>query len=85
MKTTRIILFLICGILLWNPSVYGCSVCFSVKEETLTAYHLTTVFLSFLPLSMIGGLAYFFWSQAKKKREAEASILSQTEKTSSES
>ena len=85
MKITRFILFLVCGILLSNPSVYGCSVCFSAKEGTLTAYHLTTILLSFLPLGMIGGLAYFFWSQAKKRRDAEASIISQSENKGLES
>jgi hypothetical protein len=85
MKITRYILFLICGVLLSSPSVYGCSVCFSAKEGTLTAYHLTTILLSFLPLGMIGGFVYFFWSQAKKKKENEAATLSYSGKESLES
>ncbi len=85
MKTTRFILFLFCGILISNSSVYGCSVCFSAKEGTLLAYYLTTILLSLLPLGMIGGFAYFFWSQAKKKRENEAPALPYSGKESLES
>ncbi len=33
----------------------ACSVCFSATEQNRTAFIVTTVFLSVLPLAMVGG------------------------------
>jgi hypothetical protein len=43
-----------------TPTVaYACPVCFDANEANRTAFILTTVFLSFLPLAMVGGIAYW--------------------------
>jgi len=43
----------------------ACSVCFSGRDEARTAYVLTTVLLSLLPLAMVGG--FFWWLRARSR------------------
>ena len=44
--------------LLWiSGNAEACPVCFSAKEGTRAAFIGTTIFLSLLPLWMIGGIA----------------------------
>ena len=43
----------------------ACPVCFNADEDTRSAYVVTTVVMSALPLGMIGGLAFFFRWQLK--------------------
>lgn len=53
------------------PAVaYACPVCFDANEANRTAFIATTVFLSLLPLSMIGGV--IFWIVGSARREDEA-------------
>ena len=50
----------------------ACSVCFSGRDETRTAYVLTTVLLSLLPPGLIGG--FLLWMRARSRaleREAQ--------------
>jgi len=43
-----------------TPAVaYACPVCFDANEANRTAFILTTIFLSLLPLGMVGGIAYW--------------------------
>ena len=45
---------------LGTPAVaYACPVCFDANEANRTAFILTTIFLSLLPLGMVGGIAYW--------------------------
>ncbi len=39
---------------LWPAAAPACSVCFSATEENRLAFLLTTIFLTFLPLTLIG-------------------------------
>jgi hypothetical protein len=48
----------------------ACSVCFSGSEESRAAFIGTTVFLSVLPLAMIGGLV---WWIRRRLRAIESS------------
>lgn len=43
----------------------ACSVCFSGRDEARTAYVLTTVLLSLLPLICVGGLV--LWLRARHR------------------
>jgi hypothetical protein len=47
------------GILLFCPQVWGCPVCFDANESARLAYYLTTVFLSFFPLAILGLFAWW--------------------------
>jgi hypothetical protein len=50
----------------------ACSVCFSGRDESRTAYVLTTVLLSLLPLALVGG--FLLWMRARSRaleREAQ--------------
>ena len=48
----------------------ACSVCYVGAEESRKAFLLTTVFLSLLPLGMVGSFVWWIW---RRMREAEAS------------
>jgi hypothetical protein len=43
----------------------ACSVCYAGAEESRKAFLFTTVLLSLLPISMIGGLAWWVWRSAR--------------------
>ena len=43
----------------------ACSVCYAGAEESRKAFLFTTVLLSLLPISMIGGLAWFVWRSVR--------------------
>jgi len=53
--------------LVWLTPVVAaaCSVCFSGAEESRAAFIGTTVFLSVLPLAMIGGLVWWIWRRLR--------------------
>ena len=46
-------------ILTFAHSANACPVCFDANEKSRIAYYLTTAFLSFFPLMMIGCLVYW--------------------------
>jgi len=51
------------------PSVaLACPVCFSANEQNRLAFLGTTVFMTVLPLTMIGGVVY--WLREKYRDEA---------------
>lgn len=71
----------IASLLVWLvPRISAaCSVCYGGEEETRTAFILTTVFLSVLPLAMIGSLVWWLWravSRAERDRDARPAALS---------
>lgn len=48
------------ALVLASPTVaYACPVCFDANAANRTAFIVTTIFLSFLPLAMVGGLVYW--------------------------
>ena len=47
---------------------HACAVCFSGSDESRLAFILTTVFLTFLPLAMIGGVVT--WLALRVRRQA---------------
>jgi hypothetical protein len=47
-----------------DVGLLACAVCFSGPEETRFAFLSTTVFLSFLPLSLIFGGGFWFYRQS---------------------
>ncbi len=45
----------------------ACAVCFSGTDETRMAFMLTTIFLTALPLAMVGSFA--FWLRGRWRRQ----------------
>lgn len=68
----RIAVLAFAAFMLVPKSALACSVCFSAKEGTQTAFIVTTVFMSLLPLGLIGGLIFWLRSKAKDLAAAEA-------------
>ena len=51
----------------------ACAVCTAGRDdETQAAFLWTTLFLSVLPLAMVGGLVVFFVRRARKLRDRES-------------
>lgn len=48
----------------------ACSVCGAGQEGTETSYVVMTLIVSFLPLAMIGGVAFWLWRAIKQRDEA---------------
>jgi hypothetical protein len=51
---------------------WACAVCGSQDEQAAGTYLAMTVFLSLLPLSLIGGVGYMIWNGAKQAAAIEA-------------
>lgn len=50
-----------------SSAAYACPVCFSAKDEAQRqAFFDTTVFLTLLPLAMIGGVIYWIGRRVRK-------------------
>ncbi len=45
---------------------YACPVCFDPREENRVAFLATTVFLSLVPLGMVGGLGMWLRKRARE-------------------
>jgi len=45
---------------------YGCAVCFDPREENRFAFLATTVFLSLVPLGMVGGVGMWLRRRARE-------------------
>ena len=60
------------GVLWLAPQVSeACPVCFSGRDETRIAFVVTTIFMTGLPLSMIGGLVWWFRRQAIRLQRSQ--------------
>ena len=66
MKGNSIIVLVCCILLAGLVQADACPVCFSAKDETRLAFYFSTALLSFLPLSMVGGI--IFWIRNRFKR-----------------
>ncbi len=55
------------ALFLWAPrAARACAVCTSATEETSRlAFILTTIFLSALPLLMVGGVVWWLWRRTR--------------------
>ncbi len=54
--------------LLAPESAVACSVCIDPNEDSRTAFNITAVALSLLPMVMVGGLV--FWLRREQRRRA---------------
>ena len=65
------------ALLLFAPqAVHACAVCFGGQEgDTRMAFILTTVFLTFLPLLMIGGVVWWFRRRFRQLELEEAGAM----------
>ena len=68
-----------CAGLLAAPRIaQACSVCSAGREdETQTAFLITTLFLSVLPLAMFAGLGLWFWRQARLRQPPQTQTQEQ--------
>ena len=58
------------GLVLSPRIASACAVCFSGSEESRTAFLLTTIFLTLLPLLLIGSLVWWLRRRAIEMRQA---------------
>lgn len=59
----------ICALLALPAWALACPVCFSAKEENRQAFVDTTIFMTLLPLALIGGIV---WWLVRLSREGDA-------------
>lgn len=59
-------------LLAWPGLAAACAVCYEPNAETRAAFLGTTVFLSLLPLAMIGGLVYWLVLRVRAFKALEA-------------
>ena len=45
----------------------ACAVCFEASDENREAFTITTVFLTFLPLLMVGGVVSWLWRETVRR------------------
>jgi hypothetical protein len=58
------------------PSVtWACAVCGSAEEKASGAYLAMTVFLSLLPLSLIGGVGFYLWKRSQQIARENAELV----------
>jgi hypothetical protein len=68
------------AVLLLAPGLAGaCPVCFSGQDANRLAFTITAVFMTFLPLIMVGSAVYWLWrlAQARELREQSAQRTAQ--------
>lgn len=73
-RTLPILAIAVAAVFLFPESAQACAVCFDMKAETRWAFVATTVFLSLLPLGMIGGGIYWLWRRARMLAEEEGTL-----------
>lgn len=68
--------FVVCASASLAPRIaLACSVCTAGRDdETQTAFRLSTLFLSVLPLSMFGGFALFVWRRHRSRERERAQL-----------
>lgn len=63
---------------LLTPSLgYACPVCFDANEANRVAFIVTTVFLSTLPLAMVGGFVLWFRGLTREPEPPDAPASSE--------
>lgn len=50
---------------LWSGTAHACAVCVTASERNRLAFFFTTIFLTLLPLGLIGAGVYWISRQAK--------------------
>ena len=66
-ETAKLTALLVCGVLFAPELAQACAVCGAgQKEDTRLAFILTTAFMTFLPLSMMGGAVW--WLRRRVRR-----------------
>lgn len=54
---------------LFPAYIFACSVCFVGKEGTMIAYYGTAIVLSLLPITMVGGLAFWVFRRYQQNSD----------------
>lgn len=57
----------------------ACAVCFSASDETRDAFLGTTVFMTVLPLLMVGGVVVWMWRRALRIERASLPTTAQSQ------
>lgn len=72
MKQALIIALITTSLSLGLPeAAHACPVCFDANGEVRWAFIVTTAFLTFLPLAMVGGVGLWMRKEFKKMKETE--------------
>ncbi|MCG8591045.1 MAG: hypothetical protein MJE66_17270 [Proteobacteria bacterium] len=67
------------AVLLSPRVVLACSVCSAGREdESAAAFIWMTVFLSVLPLAIVGGAVFWLWRHSKRRAEPEPELAPQS-------
>lgn len=66
-STVFLFTLMLISVFIAPQAVEACPVCFSAKEGTREAFLLTTAFLTFLPLGMIGTLLFWLRKHLQNK------------------
>lgn len=66
-------LFAALSILVAAAPAFACAVCFDASAETQGAFLGTTIFLSLLPLGLMGAFAYWLWRRVRAMDENQPS------------
>jgi hypothetical protein len=66
MKLKPIFAWIVIALFLGLLRVEACPVCFQSGGEERWAFYITTAFLTFLPLSMVGGVVYWLRKRFKQ-------------------
>ncbi len=53
------------ALLLFPPAAWACPVCFDPTAQNQTAYLASTIFMSLLPLTAIGGSLWWIWARSR--------------------
>ena len=74
-ETAKLVVLLTCGVL-WGPELaQACAVCGAgQQEDTRLAFILTTAFMTFLPLSMMGGAVWWLCRRARQLESAQPEV-----------
>ena len=65
-RTVSLFFLILIAMVVAPQTADACPVCFSAKEGSREAFLLTTAFLTFLPLGMIGSLVFWFRKHLEK-------------------
>ena len=49
----------------WGTDLWACAVCDAGETSNRTAFYFTTALLTFAPLIMLGGGAWYIWRKSK--------------------
>ncbi|GMV06017.1 MAG: hypothetical protein AMXMBFR53_22940 [Gemmatimonadota bacterium] len=68
MRRVAVVALALALLVLLPEAAWACPVCFDPRDENRVAFLATTVFLSLVPLGMVGGLGLWLRKRARELR-----------------